>query len=74
MLSSLLTGNKAMNVYSELSSEHAREYDKLQKTMLQRYAFTEQGYRERFRNAKPGGQNSPGQLIVRIRNYFSKRM
>ena len=45
---------------------------KLQKALLQRYNFTEQGYRERFRSAKPEGQESPGQFIVRIRNYFNK--
>ena len=33
--------------------------------------FTAQGYRERFKNAKPEGQESPGQLIVRISNYFN---
>ena len=42
------------------------------KALLQRYDFTEQGYHERFRNAKPEGQESPGQLIVRIRNCFNK--
>ena len=25
-----------------------------------------------FRNAKPEGQESPGQLIIRIRHYFNK--
>ena len=70
-LSPLFSG-KALDVYSGLSSEDARDYDKLRKALLQRYDFTEQGYRERFRNAKPEGQESPGQLIVRIRNYFNK--
>ena len=69
-LSPLLTG-KALNVYSGLSSEDARDYDKLRKALLQRYDFTEQGYCKRFKNAKPEGQESPGQLIVRIRNYFN---
>ena len=70
-LSPLLTG-KALNVYSGLSSEDARDYNKLRKALIQRYDFTEQGYRDRFREAKPEGQESPGQLIVRIRNYFDK--
>ena len=30
--------------------------------------------RERYRSAKPEGQESPGQLIVRIRNYFVSRV
>ena len=70
-LSSLLTG-KALDVYSGLSYEDTRDYDKLRKALLQRYDFTEQGYRERFRNAKPDGQESPSKLIVKIRNYFNK--
>ena len=68
----LLLTSKALDVYYGLSSEDARDYDKLLKALLQRYDFTEQGYRERFRNAKPEGQESSGQLIVRIRNYFNK--
>ena len=51
-ISPLLSG-RALDVYSGLSDEQARNYDKLQKALLQRYDFTEQGYRERFRRAKP---------------------
>ena len=54
-LSPLLTG-KALDVYSGLFSEDVRDYDKLRKAVLQRYDFTKQGYRHRFRNAKPEGQ------------------
>ena len=46
-LSPLLSG-RALDVYSGLSDEQARGYDKLQKVLLHRYDFTEQGYRERF--------------------------
>ena len=70
-LSPLLSG-RALDVYSGLSDEQARDYDKLQKALLQRYDFTEQGYRERLRVAKPEGQESPSQFIVRISYYFDK--
>ena len=70
-LSPLLSG-RALVVYSGLLDEQARDYDKLQKALLQRYDFTEQGYRERFRGAKPEGQESPSQFTVRISNYFDK--
>ena len=49
-LSPLLTG-KALDVYSDLTYENARDYEKLRKALLQRCNFTEQRYRERFRNA-----------------------
>ena len=65
---------KGLDVYFGLSSEDARDYDKLQKVLLERYDFTKQGYCERFRKAKPEGQESPCQLIVRIRSYFNKWM
>ena len=71
-LSPLLLSGRALDVYSGLSDEQARDYDKLQKALLQRYDFTEQGYWERFRGAKPEGQESPSQFIVRISNYFDK--
>ena len=64
-LSPLLSG-RALDIYSGLSDGQARDYDKLQKAPLQRCGFTEQGYRERFRGAKPEGQESPSQFIVRI--------
>ena len=49
-LSPLLTG-KVLDVYLKLSSEDARDFEKLRKALLQRYDSTEQGYYERFRNA-----------------------
>ena len=70
-LSPSLSG-RALDIYSGLSDEQARDYDKLRKALLQRYDFTEQGYRERFRGAMPEGQESPSQFIVRISNYFDK--
>ena len=63
---------KTLDVYYGLSSKDARDYDKLRKALLQRYDFTEQVYRERFKNAKRKRQESPGQLIVIICNYFNK--
>ena len=32
----------------------------------------EQGYRQRFREAKPEGAENPDQFIVRLRNYFTQ--
>ena len=70
-LSPLFSG-LALDVYSGLSDEQAKDYDKLQKGLLQRYGFTKQGYRERFRGVKPEKQESPSPFIVRIFNYFDK--
>ena len=43
-------------------------------TSCEELQFSEQGGCKRFRNAKPDGQKSPGQLIVRIRNFVNKWM
>ena len=37
-----------------------------------RYNFTEDGYRQRFREAKPANHESPSQFVVRLRNFFNK--
>ena len=70
-LSSLLSG-RSLEVYSGLSTEDALNYDRLHLALLKRYNFTEHGYRERFRGAKPEGQETPSQFLVKISNYFDK--
>ena len=48
------------------------EYDVLKVALLTRYNFTEDGYRQRFREAKPANHESPSQFVVRLRNFFNK--
>ena len=68
-LSPLLSG-RALEVCSGLSTEDALNCDRLQIAFLKRYNFTEHGYRERFRRAKPEGQETSSQFVVRSSNYF----
>ena len=42
---SALLGGEALDVYSRLSQEHALDYERLKAALLQRYNYTEQGYR-----------------------------
>ena len=70
-LSALLSG-KALAVYSRLSQENALDYERLKAALLQRYNYTEQGYRQCFREAKPEYAENPDQFIVRLRNYFTQ--
>ena len=69
---SALLGGKALNVYCRLSQEDALDYERLKVALLQRYNYTEQGYRQRFREAKPEDAENPNQFIVRLRNYFTQ--
>ena len=48
------------------------DYECLKLALLKRYDFTEFRYRRRFRDVKPEGQESPGQFIVRLKNYLTK--
>ena len=70
-LSALLSG-KALDVYSRPSQEDALDYERLKAALLQRYNYTEQGCRQRFREAKPEGAENPDQFVVRLRNYFTQ--
>ena len=67
----LLT-SKAVDVYNRLSPEEAMDYERLKVALLGRYDFTERGYREKFRKARPEGHESPSQFILRLKNYFTK--
>ena len=70
-LSALLTG-RAKDVYTRMSDADASDYDKLKKALLTRYNYTEDGYRKRFREATPETEETPGQFVIRLKNYLAK--
>ena len=70
-LSPLLSGN-VVEEYNRLSPEEAMDYERLKVALLERYDFTERGYREKFREARPEGHESTSQFIFRLKNYFTK--
>ena len=49
-----------------------RAMDKLKKTLLTRYNYTEDGYRKRFREATPESEETPDQFVIRLKNYLAK--
>ena len=68
-LSALLSG-RAQEVYSRLSEEAAKDYDKVKIALMKRYDLTEDGYRRKFRASKPEVDESPEQFIVRLDRYL----
>ena len=70
-LSALLTG-RAINIYTRMSDADASDYDKLKKALLTRYNYTEDGYRKRFREARPETEETPDQFVIRLKNYLAK--
>ena len=63
MLSALLSG-PALEMYSRLSEEAAKDYDKVKIALMKRYDLTEDGYRHKFRASKPEVDESLEQFIV----------
>ena len=62
-LSALLSG-RALEVYSHLSEEAARDYDKVKIALMKRYDLTEDGYRRKFRASKPEADERPEQFCT----------
>ena len=60
-----------LEVYSRLSQDEAMDYERLKLALLKRYNFVEFGYRRRFCDAKPEGEESPGQFIVRLKIFLT---
>ena len=68
-LSPLLIG-KAVEVYNRLSPEKAMDYERLKVVLLERYDFTERGYREKFREATPEGHESSSQFSIHVKKLL----
>ena len=68
-LSALLSG-RALEVYSRLSEDAAKDYDRIKIALMKRYDLTEDGYRRKFRASKPEFDESPEQFIVRLDRYL----
>ena len=72
-LSALLSGG-ALEVYSLLSEEAAKDYDKVKIALMKRYDLTEDGYHRKFRASKPEVDESPDHFIVRLDRYLLRQL
>ncbi|XP_037518104.1 uncharacterized protein LOC119394875 [Rhipicephalus sanguineus] len=68
-LSLCLTG-EALTAVGRMSAEDATDYAKLKQTLLQRFRYTEEGYRVKFRDAKPENAETARQFAGRLLGYF----
>ncbi|XP_062599575.1 uncharacterized protein LOC134261133 [Saccostrea cucullata] len=57
-LSALLKG-RALDIYALLPADDALDYDKLKIALLKRYELTEDGFKHKFRSAKPETERTP---------------
>ncbi|KAH7986000.1 hypothetical protein HPB52_025272 [Rhipicephalus sanguineus] len=53
-----------------MSAEDATDYRKLKQTLLQRFRYSEEGYRVKFRDAKPENAETARQFAGRLLGYF----
>ena len=70
-LSPLLTG-KGLQVFSNMPSDEALQYDILKRALLKRYEMTEEGFRNKFRHTKPEQGETAHQFVARLQRYFNR--
>ena len=58
-----LLSERVLEVYSRLTEEADKDYDKVKIALMKRYDITEDGYRRTFRASKPEVDESPDQFI-----------
>ena len=65
---------RALDVYSRLPDSAVDDYKQLKQALLKRYNLTDEGYRLKFRQERPEGDESPLQFIACLLNYMKKWM
>jgi len=70
-LSALLKG-KALEVYSRLPIKDPQDYEVLKDALLKRFNLTEEGFKQKFKTAKPEVNEAPGQLLARLESYLMR--
>lgn len=71
ILSSHLQG-VALDVYSRLSQQEAEQYDVVKAALLDRFEYTEEGFRIRFRTSRPQRGERVSQFVTRLRNLLER--
>ncbi|KAJ8027827.1 hypothetical protein HOLleu_29895 [Holothuria leucospilota] len=70
-LSALLTG-KALQVFTRMPVADAGDYEKLKKALLDRFQLNKEGFRAKFKEALPEGDEGASQFATRLSSYFDK--
>ncbi|XP_033729482.1 uncharacterized protein LOC117318627 [Pecten maximus] len=70
-LSGLLKG-KALDVFSRLPVQQSLDFKELKKALLKRFDLTDEGFRKKFRTARPEGGETFSQFAIRIDNYLQR--
>ena len=71
ILAPQLTG-KGQEAYAAMEIEDAKDYQKVKQAILQRYNINEETYQQSFRSVKPKEEETPVELVTRIRGLAEK--
>ncbi|XP_037505443.1 uncharacterized protein LOC119381749 [Rhipicephalus sanguineus] len=69
---SLCMAGEALTVIGRLDPTAALNYDQLRAALLQRFRYTAEGYREKFRKSKPEENETGLQYAARLSGYFDR--
>ena len=69
---SILLQGKSLDVYTRMGTDKALDYKSLKLALMERFRLTEEGFRQKFRNARPEKGETPSQFIVRISSFIQK--
>ena len=72
-LAPYLTG-KAQQAYAGLLPEEAKTYDTVKEAILRRYDINMETYRQRFRNLRLQENESPQEVVTRLRDLAGEEM
>ena len=70
-LSALLTG-RALDVYTRLSADQAKDYEQLKKALLERYQLNAEGFRCKLRESTAEEGENPAQFLTRLDSYLQR--
>jgi len=61
-----------LKVYSRLPVKDAQDYEVLKDALLKRFNLTEEGFKQKFKTAKPEVNEAPGQFLARLESYLMR--
>lgn len=64
----------ALDVYSRLSADEAENYDAVKSALMDRFEFTEEGFRSKFRTTRPQRGEKVSQFVTRLKKLLSRWM
>ena len=70
-LSALLTG-RALDVYTRLSDDQAKDYEQLKTALLERYQLNAEGFRCKLRESTAEQGENPAQFLMRLESYLQR--